>query len=155
MHRIQKSRKWHFLLLGSTLILLSAILWYWNWRSLGLPVPFRAEHFITAVSFIVGFIVLGLFVYRLNRYQVAIMLVGMVIVNMLAALGTLWIFRSYPTFFELIRPEEISVYNPDYVTEWLEYFVTPAVYAVHSGLLLLWVVSLVMFIIRKPTDQPE
>jgi hypothetical protein len=155
MSDIPKLRKWHFLFLGSALILLSALLWYWNWRHLGIPSPLRAEHLMTAVSLIVGFFILGVFVYRLNRVQVTIMLVGAVIVNLLAALTTLWIFRAYPAFFELIRPMELTAYDPAYIADWRDYFLTPAVYGLHIGLLLLWAESLVMFLIRKPTDQPE
>jgi hypothetical protein len=152
---INRLRKWHFLLLGGTLILVSVFLWYWDWRHLGIPSPLSAEHCITIASFVLGFIVLGIFVYRLNLNQVRIMLVGMVLVNLAAALASLWIYRTYPAFFELLRPVAIEEYDPGYVTEWLDYFLTPALYAIHAGLLLLWAESLVMFLVRKPTDQPE
>jgi len=151
----QKLRKWHFLFLGSALILLSAYLWYWNWVGLGLPSPLRPEHYLALTSLIVGFGVLGVFVYQLNLKQVSIMLVGLVIVNLLAALGTLWIFRTYPTFFELLRPAELSTYDPVYVEDWINYFLSPMLYGLHGGLLLLWAGSLLMFFIRKPTDEPE
>ncbi len=152
---IHKLRKWHFLLLGSVLIALAAFLWYWDWRSLGLPSPLQAEHAITIAVFVLGVIVLGLFIYRLNRRQVLIMLVGMVLVNLLGVLASLWIFRTYPTFFEILRPMGIEAYDPGYVSNWRDYFLTPAVYALHGSLLLLWVESLVMFLIRKPGDDPE
>jgi hypothetical protein len=42
-----------------------------------------------------------------------------------------------------------------FIDEWRINFLTPALYAVHIGLLLLWGVSLVMFLIRKPSDEPE
>jgi len=151
----RKLRKWHFLFLGGALIFVAAFLWYWDWRSLGLPVPLRAEHIITITAFVLGIIVLGLFIYRLNRRQVLIMLLGMVLVNMLGVLASVWIFRTYPAFFELLRPAGIEEYDPSYVTNWRDYFLTPAVYALHVSLLLLWVESLVMFLVRKPTDHPE
>lgn len=151
----RKLRKWHFLLLGSALILLSAFLWYWNWRKLGIPFPLRPEHFITLATYTVGVIVLGVFIYRLTRQQNTIMLVGMIVVNFLAALLTAWILRTYPTFFELVCPFDLSAYDPEFVTNWRDFFLTPALYAMHLGLLLLWVVSLIMFLIRKPGEQPE
>lgn|GEM_PF-1257960 len=152
---IYRFRKWQFLFVGGILILTAAFLWYWDWRFLGIPSPLRAEHFITILSFVLGFVVLGLFVYRLTRQQVIIMLVGMIIVNLLAALGTLWIYRTYPAFFELLRHKSIESYEPAYVSDWRNCFLTPALYAIHTGLILLWGESLVMFLVRKPTDQPE
>lgn len=152
---INRLRKWHFLLLGGTLILVSIFLWYWDWRHLGIPSPLRAEHCITIAAFFLGFVVLGIFIYRLNLNQVRIMLVGMVLVNLLVALASLWVYRTYPSFFELLRPIAIEEYDPDYVSEWLDFFLTPPLFALHAGLLLLWAESLVMFLIRKPTDQPE
>ena len=151
----QKLRKWHFLFLGSSLILLSGYLWYWNWRRLGIPQPLRPEHFMTLTSFIVGLFVLGIFVVRLTRRQVTIMLVSLILVNLTAALGSLWIYRTYPLFFDLLRPTELAEYDPEYINRWRALFMTPALYLMHGGLLLLWVESLVMFFVRKPTDQPE
>lgn len=153
MPMTQKFGKWHFLFLGSALILLSAFLWYWNWRALGIPVPLKPEHFITIVAFIVGFSILGLLVYLLNRRQAAIMLVGLVIVNLVIALGSLWVYRTYPAFFELLRPTELAAYDPAYVSNWERFFLTPAIFALHFGLLLLWAESLVMFMIRKRNDR--
>ena len=150
----RKLRKWHFLLLGSTLVLLSAFLWYWNWRHLGIPNPLRPEHMITLATYIMGILVLGVFIYRLTRQQVTIMLVGMIVVNLLAALLTTWILRTYPTFFELVCPFDLSVYDPEFVSNWRDFLLTPALYSLHIGLLLLWVVSLIMFFIRKPGQQP-
>jgi len=150
----RKLRKWHFLLLGSTLVLLSAFLWYWNWRRLGIPDPLRPEHLITLATYVMGIIVLGVFIYRLTRQQVTIMLVGMIVVNLLAALLTTWIMRSYPIFFELVCPYDLSAYDPEFVSNWREFLLTPALYSLHIGLILLWVVSLVMFLIRKPGEQP-
>jgi len=155
MATTQKLRKWHFLFLGFSLILVSAILWYWSWRHLGIPSPLRPEHFTTIASFILGVFVLGVFVYRLNRKQVLIMLIGMVIVNLLASLVTLWAYRSFPTIFEILCPMSLSEANPEYLSEWRSYFLTPAVYASHIGLLILWIESLVMFLIRTPYDRPE
>ena len=152
---IQKLRKWHFLLLGGALFLIAAFLWYWDWRHLGIPSPLRAEHCITIISFVLGIFVLGLFIFRLTRTQVSIMLVMMVVATLAGALGTAWIFRTYPTFFELIRHKAIEDYDPTYVTEWQQYFLNPALYAVNISLVLLWVESLVMYFVRKPTDQPE
>jgi len=151
----QKLRKWHFLFLGSSLILLSGYLWYWNWRRLGIPQPLRPEHYMTLASFVVGLFVLGIFVVRLTRRQVTIMLVGLILVNLVAALGTLWIYRTYPLFFDLLRPAELADYDPEYINNWRTLFMTPALYLMHGGLLLLWIESLVMFFVRKPTDQPE
>lgn len=155
MSVIRKLRKWHFLLLGGTLILVAAFLWYWDWRNLGIPKPLRAEHFITMASYLLGCIVLGIFIFRLTRRQVSIMLVGMILVNLLAALGSSWIYRTYPDFFEFLRPMGIEEYDPEYVSNWRDFFLTPGVYALHVSLLLLWVESLVMFLVRKPTDRPE
>lgn len=152
---IQKLRKWHFLLLGGTLILVAAFLWYWDWVSLGIPSPLRAEHFITIFTYLLGVVVLGAFVLRLNRKQVTIMLIGMVVVNLLAVLATTWIYRTYPAFFELLRHKSIDVYDPVYVEEWENYFILPALVSMHIGLLVLWLESLVMFLVRKPTDNPE
>ena len=152
---IQKLRKWHFLLLGGILILMAAYLWYWDWISLGIPSPLRAEHFITILSYVLGVVVLGIFIYRLNRNQDTIMLVGMVVVNLLAVLGTTWIYRTYPAFFELLRHKSIDVYDPVYVEEWENFFIMPALVSMHIGLLALWIESLVMYLVRKPTDNPE
>ena len=151
----RKLRKWHFLFLGTSLILVSAFLWYWNWRRLGIPSPLRPEHFTTILSFILGVFVLGVFIYRLNRKQVVIMLIGMVIVNLLGAMVTLWAFRSFPAIFDLLCPMPLSDASPEYLSEWKAFFLTPAVYAAHIGLLVLWIESLLMFLIRKPTDDPE
>jgi hypothetical protein len=155
MAAVRKLRKWHFLLLGAGLILISAFLWYWDWRSLGIPSPLRAEHFITLVTFVVGFIVLGIFVVRLNRRQVLIMLIFMVIVNLIAALASLWINRTWPAFFELLRHPTIDAYDPRYIDLWHVYFLRPALIALHAGFLLLWIETLIMFLVRKPTDNPE
>ena len=152
---IQKLRKWHFLLLGGTLILVAAFLWYWDWVSLGIPYPLRAEHFITIFTYLLGVVVLGAFILRLNRKQVTIMLIGMVVVNLLAVLVTTWIYRTYPAFFELLRHKSIDVYDPVYAEEWENYFILPALVSMHIGLLVLWLESLVMFLVRKPTDNPE
>ncbi len=152
---IEKIRKWHFLLLGVTLILVAAYLWYWDWISLGIPSPLRAEHFITILTYVVGVVVLGIFVYRLTRKQVTIMLIGLVVVNLLAVLVTVWIIRTYPAFFELIRYKSIDVYDPVYVAEWENCFIMPALVSMHIGLVVLWLESLVMFLVRKPTDNPE
>ena len=150
-----KLRKWHFLLLAGILILLSVYLWYWNWRAFGLPVPLQAEHTITIFTYLVGVFVLGLFVYRLTKRQVTIMLVGMVVVNLLAALGTVWIYRSYPAFFELFQSVVPETAGPTYAADWRDLFLTPALYLIHGGMLLIWAESLVMFFVRKPQDQPE
>jgi hypothetical protein len=155
MAKPHRLRKWHFLLLGSGLILISAFLWYWDWRSLGIPAPLQAEHFITIVTFMVGFFVLGIFVFRLTRRQVLIMLVGLILANLGMALGSVWIFRTWPRFFELLRPMSLAAYDPRYVTDWKTFFLTPPLVGFHAGLLLLWVESLVMFFVRKPTDRPE
>lgn len=152
---IKRLRKWHFLLLGSTLILIALFLWYWDWRSLGIPRPLRAEHFMTLLAMLLGFVVLGIFVVRLTRRQVTIMLIGMVITNLFAALITLWINRTYPAFFDLLRPTAIEAYDSVYVDNWRLLFLNPALYALHLGLLLLWAESLIMFFVRKPSDRPE
>lgn len=152
----QKLRKWHFLVLGIALVLVAVFLWYWDWRSLGIPKPLRPEHCITIASFAVGFFILGLFVYRLTRKQVMVMLIGLILVNLITALGSLWIYRTYPAFFNFIRPAaELKAYDPDYVNNWRVYFLAPAMSALQIGLLMLWAESLVMFFIRKPADQPE
>jgi len=151
----RKFRKWHFLLLGSVLVLVSAFLWYWNWRWLGIPTPLRPEHFITIVSFFTGIFVLGVFIYRLDKKQVTIMLLYMVMVNMLVALVTLRIYRTFPAIFEILCPLDPSEASPDYLRDWKDFFLTPALYAIHAGLLFLWLDSLVIFLLRKPTDHPE
>lgn len=149
-----KLRKWHFLFLGSVLVLLGAFLWYWNWRAIGLPRPLRPEHYLTLVSYVVGILILGVFIFRLTKAQVTVMLVWLIIVNLIAALVTAWIYRTYPYFFEVMRPIDTGVYEPVYVDDWRRYFLTPIVYAIHTGLLLLWMESLVMFLMRKPGDEP-
>ncbi len=155
MPRIQKIRKWHFLFLGSALIFLSGFLWYWNWRVLGIPFPIRPEHFATILSAVVGFAILGVLTYRLNRKQVTIMLVGVMVVNLLFALATRWIFQTFPAFFNVLSPGGVDSYDPALIEDWRLYFVTPAIIVYQSGLLLLWVISLLMFLVRKPTDNPE
>jgi Na+-driven multidrug efflux pump len=150
-----KLRKWHFLLLGAALILIAGYLWYWDWRSLGLPAPIRAEHYITIFTFFVGFLVLGIFVYRLTRRQVSIMLIGLTIVNVLAALGTAMIFRTYPAVFDLLQHAGAESADAVTIAQWRDCFMRPALYAMHIGLILLWAESMVMFFVRKPTDQPE
>ena len=155
MPAIEKLRKWHFLLLGAMLILVSAFLWYWDWRSLGIPSPLRAEHYITILTYVLGVVVLGVFVYRLNRKQLTVMLVGMIVVNLLAVLMTTWIYRTYPALFELLRHKSIETYDPAYVAEWETCFIAPALFSMHAGLVALLIESLVMFLVRKPTDDPE
>lgn len=150
----RKLRKWHFLLLGSVLVLLSGYLWYWNWRSLGIPEPLRPEHFITITCFIVGIVVLGAFVYRLTRRQVTIMLLLMILANLIAALVSLWIGRTFPAIFTLLCPRDYLVADTEYISTWRATFLTPAQTMLHGGLLVIWVFSLVMFLIRKPGDQP-
>ncbi len=152
---IEKFRKWHFLLLGAALFLTSAFLWYWDWRHLGIPSPLRVEHCITVVCFFLGVFVLGLFIYRLNRKQVTIMLVMMIVATMASVLGTLWIYRTYPVLFELLRQKVIEDYEPAYVAEWQQYFLNPVLYAINIAMVLLWVESVVMYFVRKPTDEPE
>ena len=151
----RKLRKWHFLLLGTSLVFVAIFLWYWTWRRLGIPSPIQPEHYITIVTYITGVFVLGVFIYRLNRKQVTIMLVGMVIVNMLAALGTLWAYRTFPAIFDLICPLDVSDATDVYLSNWKTYFLTPVIYAAHAGLLILWIECLVMFLLRKPSDNPE
>lgn len=155
MAKTRRFRKWHFLLLGTSLVLVSAFLWYWNWRRLGLPSPLRPEHFITFVSYIMGIFVLGVFIYRLNRKQVTIMLIGIILVDLFVTLGTLWAYRTYPAIFDIICPLDISEASEVYLRDWKTYFLTPALYAIHAGLLLLWVETLLMFLVHKPTDDPE
>lgn len=155
MPMIQKFRKWHFLLLGVALFLTSAFLWYWDWRHLGIPSPLRAEHCITILCFFLSVFVLGLFIYRLNRKQVTIMLVMMIVATLASILGTLWIYRTYPALFELLRHKAIEDYKPSYVTEWQQCFLNPALYAINIAMVLLWVESVVMYFVRKPTDEPE
>jgi hypothetical protein len=149
-----KLRKWHFLFVGCALVLLAGYLWYWNWRTIGLPSPLQPEHYLTIVAYMVGMFVLGLFIYRLTKAQVMVMLVWLVIVNLVMALVTAWIYRTYPDFFELIRPIDITVYDPAYVDDWGRCFLTPVIYALHAGLLLLWAESLVMFLVRRPGEEP-
>jgi len=151
----QKLRKWHFLLLGGVLILLAAFLWYWNWRAIGIPSLLDAEHFIAIFSAVLGLVVLGIFIYRLTRHQVMIMLIGMVIVNLVMAIITLWSLRTYPAIFNLVCPGELADCDPVYIESWRTAFLTPALFVLHIGLLVMWVESLVMFLVRKPTDQPE
>ncbi len=150
-----KFRKWHFLLLGGALILIAGYLWYWDWRSLGLPLPLRAEHCITIFTFIVGLFVLGIFVYRLTRRQVTIMLAGLTVANVLAVLGSVWLFRTYPGVFNFLHTSTAETYDSVIIAQWRDCFMRPALYAMHIGLLLLWMESLVMFFVRKPTDRPE
>jgi predicted neutral ceramidase superfamily lipid hydrolase len=152
---VQKLRKWHFLLLGCTLVLIAAFLWYWDWRSLGIPSPLRAEHYITILTYVTGVFVLGLFVFRLSRKQDTIMLLALIVTNLLATLAITWIYRSYPAFFELLRQKTLESYDPLYIEQWGKYFLTPALIAIQSGLVLLWIEALVMFLVRKPTDNPE
>lgn len=149
-----KLRKWHFLFVGSLMVFLSAFLWYWNWRTIDLPRPLRPEHYLTLAVYVVGMVVLGLFVFRLTKAQVTVFLVWLIIVNLVMALVTAWIYRSYPYFFEALRPIDIVDYDPAYVVDWGRYFLTPVVYAVHIGMMLLFAESLVMFLIRKPGDDP-
>ena len=148
-----KLRKWHFLLLGSLLVFLAAYLWYWNWRTIGLPSPLQPEHYLTLASYVGGILILGLFIFRLRRDQVTIMLLWLVLVNVILALVTAWINRTYPYYFEVMQPFEISD-DPAYIADWYTFFLRPALWALHIGLLLLWVQSLVMFLVRKPGYEP-
>ncbi|MFW5714393.1 MAG: hypothetical protein ACOCYU_06965 [Brevefilum sp.] len=134
---------------------MSVYLWYWNWREFGIPDTFQPEYVATILSFVVGLFVMGLFVVRLTKKQVTIMLVGMVMANLLSALGTLWILRTYPAFFRLINPGEMAVYDAATIKEWRVFFLTPMLTLIHAGLLLIWAESLVMFFIRKPGERPE
>jgi hypothetical protein len=149
-----KLRKWHFLFVGSLMVFLSAFLWYWNWRTIGLPHPLRPEHYLMLAVYVVGLVVLGLFIFRLTKAQVTVFLVWLIIVNLVMALVTAWIYRSYPYFFEVLRPIDVVDYDPAYIVDWERYFLTPVVYSVHIGMLLLFVESLVMFLVRTPGDEP-
>jgi hypothetical protein len=150
-----KFRKWHFLFLGSTLVLLAAFLWYWNWREIGLPNPLRPEHYVAFASYSVGMVVLGLFIFRLRKDQLTVMLVWLIIVNLVAALVTAWIYRTYPYFFEVMQTMiEAVEFDAAYIADWQRYFLTPVIYAIHSGLLLLWAESLIMFLLRNPGEEP-
>lgn len=150
-----KLRKWHFLLLGTALILIAYYLWYWDWRHLGLPLSIRAEHYITICTYFVGFLVLGIFVYRLTRKQLTIMLIGLTVVNVLSVLGTAYLFRTYPAAYNVLQQADASAADSVMIAQWRDSFMRPALYATHIGLLLLWVENMVMFFVRKPTDQPE
>ncbi len=154
MSTTQRLRKWHFLMLGGILILFSYYLWYWNWRFFGIPSNPLPEHYMTIASFIVGVFILGVFVYRLTKRQVTIMLIGLTVVILLAALSTLWVFRTYPGIFEFIQPADLTDVDQAYLVNWRAFFLEPPIYATHAGLLLLWVETLVMYLIRKPADQP-
>ena len=83
------------------------------------------------------------------------MLLGLIVVNLLMALGATWIYQTYPAFFELLRTKSLETYDPTYVEQWGLLFLTPALIALQSGMILLWIEALVMFLIRKPTDNPE
>ena len=78
------------------------------------------------------------------------MLVMMIVATLGAVLGTLWIYRTYPALFELLRHKAIEDYEPAYVVEWQQYFLNPALYAINIAMVLLWVESVVMYFIRKP-----
>ena len=151
----RRFRKWHFLLLGASLVLVAAFLWYWNWRRMGIPLPLRPEHFITILSYLMGLFVLGVFIYRLNRRQVTIMLIGIIIADLLVTLGTLWAYRTFPAIFDIVCPLDIADASAVYLSDWKTYFLTPALYAIHAGLLLLWVETLLMFLVHQPSDDPE
>ena len=147
-------RKWHFLFLGSALVLLAWFLWYWNWRAIGLPVPLQPEHYLTIAAYVVGVFVLCVFIFRLTKAQVTITLVWLILVNLILALVTAWIIRDARAFFDAMRPVELSEYDPAYIANWGRFFLMPMIYAAHSGLLLLLIESLVMFFIRKPDQEP-
>jgi len=155
MPMTQKLRKWHFLMLGSVLVLLSSYMWYWSWRRFGIPEATCPEHCIILVTYIVGIAVLGIFIYRLDRRQVTIMLVGLVVVNLIAVSGTVIIYRNMQGFFNLISPPDHSGSISKYMDFWDGGFLRPVIYLGHGGLILLWLENLVMFLIRKPADHPE
>ena len=50
---------------------------------------------------------------------------------------------------------ELEAAAPAYLADWKASFLTPALYVIHGGLLVLWVACLVMFLVRKPEDQPD
>ena len=148
-------RKWHFLFLGGALVALALFLWYWNWRKIGLPSPLQPEHITTILSYVVGILILSVFIYRLTKTQVTVMLVWLVIANVVTALVSIWVFRTYPDFFEVMRPMVAGAgFDAAYVADWKRVFLTPVIYAMQIGLLLLWAESLVMFLVRKPGDEP-
>ena len=151
----QKLRKWHFLMLGSVLVFLSGYLWYWSWRRFGIPESTCPEHCIILATYLVGIIVLGIFIIRLDRKQVTIMLIGLVVVNLLAVTGTVIVFRNIQGFFNLISLPDHCGAIGEYIDSWCEDFLRPVIYLMHGGLILLWLLSLVMFLIRKPADHPE
>ncbi len=147
-------RKWHFLFLGSALVLLAWFLWYWNWRAIGLPVPLQPEHYLPVIAYVVGVFVLGVFIFRLTKAQVTVALVWLIFVNLFLALLTAWINRETGAFFDLLRPVELSGYDPAYIADWGRFFLMPMIYAAHAGLLLLLIESLAMFLMRKPDQEP-
>ena len=147
-------RKWHFLFLGSALVLLAWFLWYWNWRIIGLPAPLQPEHYLTIAAYVVGVFVLGVLIFRLTKAQLTVALVWLILVNLILALVTAWINRDARAFFDIMRPVETSAYDPAYITNWGRFFLMPTIYAAHAGLLALLIESLVMFFIRKPDQEP-
>lgn len=149
-----KLRKWHFLFLGCALVFLAVLLWYWNWRTIGLPSPLQPEHYLTLASYVLGIFIFGLFIYRLTKNQLTIMLLGLILVNVFGALMTSWIDRNYQELFVWLAPTGIPITDTAYIAEWRQFFLMPAVYSIHAGLLLLWAESLVMFLVRRPSDEP-
>ncbi|MFH1446149.1 MAG: hypothetical protein ABIG43_01900 [Chloroflexota bacterium] len=151
---LDRLSKWNFLILGVLLVAASVFLWYWDWRWLGQPSPLRPEHMITILLFLVGLVILGIFLCRLTRRQAMIAFIILIGINSLAALVTYWIQITYPAFFDLLRPLPIEEYKPEYVINWELFFLNPLLFFMHSGLLTLWLISLTMFLFRKKGEEP-
>lgn len=151
---LDRLSKRHFLILGILLIAASAFLWYWDWRWLGIPAPLRAEHMITTMIYLVGLIILAIFITRLTKCQSRNTMLILLGANIITILTAWWINKTYPQFFDLIRNQPLESYDPNYISNWQNYFLNPLLFFLNTGIFVLFGLALAMFIYRKKDDQP-
>jgi hypothetical protein len=150
MPKSPHAQNWHFLLLGFLLIFLSAFLWYGNWQSTGLSDGIHPENYLTIVSFIVGFFILGIAIFWMAPNKVVNALIVLIMLNLLVALGIGLIFQNCPTIYHLLRPAESQVESPEMIGAWADCFLVPFFYALQAGLILLWLETMVLYMVRGP-----
>lgn len=145
-----QDQNWHFILLGFLLVFLSAFLWYGNWQHAGMPDRIRPENYLTIVAFIVGFFILGIAIFWMAPNQVVTALIVLIMLNLLVALVIGVIFQNCPSFYHLLSPADSQMESPETISAWADCFLVPLCYALQAGLLLLWLETMVLYMVRGP-----
>ncbi len=150
MPKSPHAQNWHFVLLGFLLIFLSAFLWYGNWQSTGLSDRIHPENYLTIASFVVGFFILGIAIFWMTPNQVVNAVIVLILLNLLLALFIGVIFWNCPTIYQLLRPGESQMESRESISTWADCFLVPFFYALQAGTLLLWLETMVLYMVRSP-----